>query len=265
VALVRTADSATARSELSALARAGAERVIVIGGDGTMHLVGNLVIELGFGTRIALGLVPTGTGSDFARTLGLPGDPLRARDRALTAAPRSLDALQLVTSDDRRRFVFNVASAGISGPVDEAVNAMPGRGRAAYLRATLAAVWRYRPASCRVVVDGELWHDGGILLVAVANGETFGRGMRIAPGARPDDGVADVVLIRPVPRWQLPARLPQIYLGTHVHTRYVRTGRARQVRLEPRAPFPPFDLDGETFPPAPCDIVMVAGALRVVC
>jgi diacylglycerol kinase (ATP) len=142
---------------------------------------------------------------------------------------------------------------------------MPHRGRAAYLRATLAAVWSYRPAGCRLIVDDERWHDGAVLLVAVANGETFGRGMRIAPGARLDDGLANVVLVRPVPRWQLPARLPQIYRGTHVRTRYVRTGRGARVRLEPAPGFPPFDLDGETFPAAPCDITVLAGALRVVC
>ncbi len=116
--------------------------------------------------------------------------------------------------------------------------------------------------SCRVFVDGALWHEEKVLLVAVANGETFGNGMRIAPGARPDDGEIDVVLIGPVPRWQLPFRLPQIYFGTHLGTRYVRAGRAHRVRLEPLTPLPPFDLDGEVFDSAPCDITVLPGALR---
>lgn len=250
------------REELGALLDDGADRLVVFGGDGSLHLVGNLILERGLGRKVSLGLVPIGTGSDLARTLGIPQDRRQALDRVLGASPRLLDVLQLSTDDGRRRFVLNVASAGISGPVDEAVNAIPGRGQAAYLWATLGALRRYRPAPCRVIVDGELWHEGGLLLVAVANGTSFGRGMKIAPRARVDDGEADVVLIRPVATWQLMFRFPQIYRGTHLDSPFVRWGRCRAVRLEPLGEIPPYDLDGEVFPSAAAEITLLPNALN---
>ncbi len=260
--LMRAPDPEAARRELTALLDSSIERVLVVGGDGSAHLVGNLLLELGLADRLAMGLIPTGTGSDLARALGIPREPRAALQRVLSAGSRPIDVLRLRTDDGRQRFILNVASAGISGLVDQAVNAMPRRGATSYLRATLGALWRYRPVPCRVSVDGTIWYEGNVLLLAVANSERFGKGMRIAPGARPDDGEADVVLIGPVPRWQLPFRLPQIYFGTHLGTRYVRAGRAQRVRIEPLAPLPPFDLDGEVFDSSPCDITVLPGALQ---
>ena len=125
-------------------------------------------------------------------------------------------------------------------------------------------MWRYRPVRCRVVVDGEAWYEGDILVLAIANGACFGRGMRIAPQAQLDDGLADVVLVGGVPRWQLALRLPQLYRGTHLESRYVRWRRGRDVRFEPLAPLPPFDLDGECFASAAARFTVLPGALRVL-
>lgn len=262
--VVCTSDADRTREEVGTWLDRGLDRLIVVGGDGSLHLVGNVVLERGLGRRVSLGLVPVGTGSDLARTLGVASNRRQALEKILGGQSRPLDVLQLTTDDGRRRFVLNVASAGISGPVDEAVNAIPGRGQASYLWATLGALRRYRPAPCRVIVDGELWHEGGLLLVAVANGTSFGRGMKIAPHARVDDGEADVVLIRPVATWQLMFRLPQIYLGTHLDSSLVRWGRGRTVRLEPLSEIPPFDLDGEVFPSAAAEITVLPAALNVV-
>lgn len=261
--VVCAVDTATARAELGRVLDSPIELVIAIGGDGTAHLAGNVILERGLGSQVALGLIPTGTGSDLSRALGIPRNPAAALKRALSAGRKAIDVLRIETDDGRREFVLNVASAGISGLVDEMVNALPRRSALSYLGATLGAVLRYRPAQCRVTVDDEVWHEGGLLLIAVANSDTFGNGMRIAPGAKIDDGAADVVLVRQVPRWQLPIRLPQVYLGTHVRTRFVRTALARTVRLEPLAPMPPFDLDGEMFDPGPATITIQPGALLV--
>jgi diacylglycerol kinase (ATP) len=261
--VVAAPDARRAREELSRVLAEPAERVLVLGGDGTVHLVGNVLLDLGLGGTVPLGVIPAGTGSDLARALRLPTAPRAALARALDATPRKMDTLLVEADDGRRRYVLNVASAGISGLVDQAVNALSKRGTLAYLSATLGAVGRYRNVPCRVTVDGDLWHEGDVLLVAIANGPTFGNGMKVAPGARPDDGVADVVLVGPIPRWQLPLRLPQIYLGTHVHARYVRTGRAQQVRLEPLGLFPPFDVDGEMFAAGAATVTLVPGALLV--
>lgn len=242
----------------------GARRVIAVGGDGTAHLVAGRVLSAGLGTQVDFGLVPAGTGSDFAGCLGLPKDPLAALRHTLEATPRTIDALRLHTQSGVCRYVVNIASAGLSGAVDTMANAIPDRGRLVYLRATLAALASYHPAPCRVEVDGELFYEGGFFVLAVANGRTFGRGMPIAPEARLDDGLADVVLIPPVPSWQLPWRLPQFLAGRHVCSAFARSCRARRVRLEPLAPMPPFDLDGETLPAEAAEIELLPAALRVL-
>lgn len=261
--LVSADGAVEARDKLRRVLDEGVDRVLVFGGDGTAHLVANVLLDRGVGARVALGLVPAGTGSDLARALRLPRTPKAAVARALSAPGRMLDVLQIRADDGRARWVVNTASAGISGLVVEAVNALPKRGTLSYLGATLGAVARYRDVSCRVTVDGTVWHEGPLLLVAVVNGPNFGNGMRVAPDAKPDDGRADVVLVRPVPRWQLPLRLPQIYLGTHVHAPFVRVGTATAVRWDPLAPMRSFELDGEAFPAGPATLTVVPRALLV--
>jgi diacylglycerol kinase (ATP) len=260
--VVSASTAESAKSELSRALDAAPERVVVFGGDGTTHLVANHVLDRGQAGDLTLGLVPAGTGSDFARALRIPRVIFSAIARALDGAPQPVDALRVETDQGDCRYAINVASAGISGLVDQEVNALRKRGTISYLAATLRALGRYRNVPCRIIVDGQPWHDGPTLLCAVANGHTFGNGMRIAPDASPHDGLADVVVVGAVPKAQLPLRLPQIYLGTHLRTRFVRSGRGRVVRLEPLAPLPPIDLDGETMPPAAVTISIVRGALR---
>lgn len=263
----REAAGAALRANLTSLAAGGGppRRLLVVGGDGTLNLAASLVLELGLGGRVALGLVAAGTGCDLARSLGLPMDPPRCLDHLLAAVPRPLDALRLELADGRRRFVVNVTSAGISGLVAAAVNARPRRGKSAFLTATLGAMARYRPPRCRVTADGEPFYEGEIYLLAVANGPTFGRNMKIAPSAELDDGAAEVVLVEPMPPWELPFRLAQLYRGSHLGARPVRHRRATRVRLEPLEPFPALDLDGETLPdPTATDITLLPGALRVL-
>jgi diacylglycerol kinase (ATP) len=262
--LVQGTEEGAIRAELAQLIERGVDRIVVLGGDGSMHLVGNVILDLGHGADVGLGMVPLGTGSDLPRALGLPKDPHACAAHVLSVAPRPMDALELTTRDGRRRFVMNVASAGISGLVDEAVNAMPQRGATAYLRATLAALMRYRPVPCRVQVDGKPWYEGGITLLAIGNGTSFGRGMQVAPRARIDDGELDVVLVLPLPRWQLLFRLARLYGGTHLETEFVRWCRGRTVEIEPLAPLPPFDLDGEVFASGAARIRVLPGALRIL-
>src|SRR4029077_12902176 len=99
-----------------ATAAAPLSRLIVVGGDGSVHLALNRLFESGRQGNVALGLIPMGTGSDLARSLGLPRDHRQALERALAATPRELDVLEVATAAERRR-VLNVTSAGISGLV----------------------------------------------------------------------------------------------------------------------------------------------------
>jgi diacylglycerol kinase (ATP) len=146
--------------------------------------------------------------------------------------------------------------------VDQEVNALPRRSQTAYLSATLRALGRYRPVPCRIAVDGDPWYEGDVFLLAVANGRSFGKGMRIAPKAEVADGLADIVLVEEVPRWQLPLRLPQLYLGRHLNAAPVRCRRGRRVEIEPLGELPPFDVDGEEMVSGAAAIEIVPQALR---
>jgi diacylglycerol kinase (ATP) len=247
------------RAVEEAIAR-GCQRVVAVGGDGTAHLVANAL--LAGGVPVTLGIVPAGTGSDLARALKIPRDPGAALRRALLGPPTPVDAGRCATEHGAFSFI-NIASAGIGGLVDEAVNALPGRGRTAFLRATLSALRRYRCVPVGVEVDGERWYEGPLFLLAVANGTTFGKGMRIAPDARVDDGAFDVVLVGEIAGLELVRRLPQVYLGRHLGARPVRHRRGVRVLLEPRAPLPPFDIDGETYRSCAAVFEIQPGALRI--
>ena len=114
-------------------------------------------------------------------------------------------------------------------------------------QATLRALRQYQPARCRIQVDGAPFFSGAIFLAAIGNGTTFGRGMRITPQARLDDGLADVVVVPAIGTLRVLLRMPQLYRGTHLEHPSVRYVRGREIRFEPIDPLPPFDLDGETF------------------
>ena len=251
--------SATAVREAIA---AGCDRVVAVGGDGTAHLVATVLLEAGQGNAVTLGLVPAGTGSDLARALDIPRDPVAALRRALQGPPRPMDAGRC--SGEAASFYFiNIASAGIGGMVDEMVNAMPGRGKTAFLRATLMALRHYRCARVSIELDGRAWYHGPVLLMAVANGTTFGKGMRFAPNAVVDDGLFDVGVVEEVTGLKLLRKLPKVYAGSHLGLKEVRFQRARSVRLTPLETLPVFDVDGETYPSGPATFTILPGALRI--
>jgi diacylglycerol kinase (ATP) len=258
-------DLEKARERLRAALRPGLGAVVAVGGDGTVHQVANVLLEAGLGGVVPLGIVPAGTGSDLAAALGIPADPEAALQLALEATPRPCDALEALPEGHSRRFVVNVASAGVSGMVAQRVNSLSRRNAFTYFTAALGAVLRFRPPVCRVTLDGEEWYQGPLLLLAVANSYRFGRAMKVAPGALLDDGLADVVLIPGMPRWRLPLRLPRVYLGRHLGLPGVQSRRATTVRLEPLEPgLPPWELDGESGPACGAELRLLPGALRVL-
>lgn len=260
------ADSAEQASDAlrQRLEAGGIERVIAVGGDGTAHQVANALLATANPSPVALGLVPVGTGSDLARHLGLPRQPIAALRHALGAAVRAFDVIALSASDGRRRHCINIASGGLSGAVVRAMGHNPRRGQLSYLGATLAALWAFRPGACRVWVDDQEIFDGPLFLVAVANGEYFGKGMRVAPRAESGDGRLEIIVIPPVSRWKLPWRLPQFLFGAHLRWPGVLHRQGSRVRLEPASGFEPFELDGERFEVASLSLEVQPGVLRML-
>lgn len=259
---------AQATDRARAAATSGLAALVVVGGDGAVHLGVNVTA----GTGLPLGIVPAGTGNDIARALGIPTDPDRAVAdllRALATRPRTVDAARVHRPDAAAyEWFLAVLSCGLDAAVNATANAyrFP-RGHARYLRAILAELPRFEPYGYRVRVDDEVWESDGTL-VAVANMPWIGGGLKIAPDADPEDGLLDVVVAGPFTRTGVVGIFPRLYQGTHVTDPRVRVLRGRTVTIEPTpalGPHPPVAFaDGERIGPLPLRVEAVPGALTVL-
>lgn len=248
---------------------AGLDALVVVGGDGMVHLGVGLVA----GTDVPLGVVAVGTGNDVARAHGLPrGDvdaAVRVIERALRAAPHRVDAVRVGPPDGPgTRWYAGVLSCGLDAAVNARANTLiwP-RGHARYLRALVPELTAFRPYGYRITVDGEV-RQTAASLVAVANTAWFGGGLPIAPDARPDDGLLDVVVAAGLTRREVVALFPSLYRGRHVHDPRVRVVRGRQVLVEPdptHGTTPPTAFaDGEPLGRLPLRAHVVPAALRLL-
>ncbi len=237
------------------------DALVVVGGDGMI----NLGVQALEGSRVPLGLVPSGTGNDMARGLGIPVDDTESAIEALAAAlqrpARTIDAGTIGFAGGRSRFAC-ILSAGFDALVNERANRMTRpRGRSRYTIALLVELARLRPLEYTLTLDGVV-HRERALLVAVANNLSFGGGMKVAPDARLDDALFDVVLVRPLGRLAFLRIYPRVFAGTHVTDPRVVVHRAASVRVEAEGVVA--YADGERIAPLPVDITMDAGGLRVL-
>jgi YegS/Rv2252/BmrU family lipid kinase len=249
--------------------RAGVERLIVAGGDGTAAEVVSGLLGAGLGAYAEVAFLPLGTGADFHRTLGIPRDMEHAIAALASGKGRRIDAghARYVGEDGatRESHFVNVASAGLSGVVTRSVNgASKALGaRVAFLMGTLRGLVRFRPPRVRLRLDGSEIFAGEVALVAAANGRYFGGGMYVAPEARPDDGLLDVVIVPAFPKPVLVTRLPRLYTGTHLAVPGVLLRRGRRLELEPDGPPALAEIDGESVARLPMTVEVLPGALQV--
>lgn len=229
------------------LARQGAaegyDAVFALGGDGTLSEIVRGLLDTG----VPAGIVPTGTGNDFARTIGLPMDPVAAVARYVAGAPAEIDLLEI---DDGRNWAVNIVGAGFDARVARRVNLrsrLTG-GLLAYLTCVGVELARNRPTNLSLTVDGERW-EGRALLVAIANARSYGAGMIIAPQAEIADGMLDVVLVEHMSRARFVADFPKVMRGAHLQMPAVRAWRATEVSIDADQPAPVLidgDVDSET-------------------
>ena len=250
--------------------RAGCDRLVVAGGDGTLSEVATGLLAAGLGGYATIGLLPLGTGGDFLRTLGVPRDLDAAIACLREGKPRPLDAGRVSYVDAAGRpacaHFVNIASLGLSALVVERVNR--GRkhfgGRAAFLAGALRGIARYRPDPVSLRLDGARIHAGPLVLAAAANGRFFGGGMQVAPDARTDDGLFDVVAIGALGRAGLLRQLTRIYRGARLRGPAVSVRRGRVLEAEPLAGPVPIELDGEPLGFLPARFEVLPGALSLV-
>ncbi len=230
------------------------DTLVVVGGDGMVHLA----LQAIAGTNTRLGLIPAGTGNDVARYFDIPRkDTLAATDVVIGGRERQVDLGRIGST-----YFLTVLAAGFDAVVNERANAMRWpKGQMRYNLATLSELRTFKPIPYVLDIDGEQ-HRFEAMMVAVGNGPSFGGGLRIAEGALLDDGLLDVVVIRPMSKLELVRTYPKLFKGTHVHHRDYRHHRARKVTIA--APGITAYADGERIAPLPLTVETAPLALRML-
>jgi diacylglycerol kinase (ATP) len=258
---VSGADADEARLNAQKALADGVEALVVVGGDGVVHLGVNLVA----GTPSPLGIVPAGTGNDIARALGLAIDDVAAAGSAvLGGSVRTIDAARHVPDDssDGAGWFAGVLGAGFDAKVNERANGWRWpKGPRKYDLAIARELPVFKPLPYVLELDGRTI-TANAMLVAVGNGPSYGGGMLVCPDAELDDGLLDVMVVDKISKLEFLKVFPKVYTGAHKDHPAVSIHRARTVRLT--TPGIVSYADGERYAPLPLTVEVVPGALKVL-
>jgi diacylglycerol kinase (ATP) len=243
--------------------RAGCNYVIAAGGDGTLNEVVNGIASPRRAREICVGVVPLGTGNDFARSLGLPAtlgeniDILRAKQTA------PIDLVRV--RSDRTRYFVNVSTGGFSGLVNEKLTPeiKHAWGPLAYVRSAAAALPELHAYRTTIVLDGTERLSIDLYNVIIANGRFVAAGLPIAPKADPSDGLLDLVLIPKLPKPEMALLATEMVLGKHLSSNALIFRRAKKISVRSR-PGMWFNVDGEPVGNEPALFQVVPRALNFV-
>ena len=256
--------------------RSGADRVVAIGGDGTINeVVNGFFDEAGVAIKpdASFALIPFGTGGDFRRTMGIPLETVDAAAVLKANKTKKIDVgkLELTTRGGAKqlRMFINIASFGVSGVVDRLVNESGKKlGRLSFMLATARATWAYTNQRVQLIFDGDpsTRVEATINTVAVANGKFFGGKMKVAPDAEVDDGLFDVISMGDLTFGDLLKSGRRLYEGTHIGMDKVSTRRARKVEAQPIEPgaVVELDVDGEAPGLLPATFEIIPGGITMV-
>ena len=231
----------------------GVEALVVLGGDGMVHLGVQAVAD----TAIALGIIPAGTGNDVARYFDIARkDPVAAAGIVINGATRQVDLARAGS-----KYFATVLCAGFDALVNERANRMTWpKGQMRYNLATLSELRIFRPLQYTLDLDGtQLSFEA--MMVSVGNGPSFGGGLRITEGALLDDGMLDVVVIKPMSRGSLVRTYPKLFKGTHTTHPQYEHHLASKVTVA--CPGITTYADGERFGDLPLTVECAPGALTV--
>lgn len=239
-------------------ARDGVDRVIAGGGDGSVNEIAGGLMQLGPAARPALGILPLGTANDFATACGVPIDPVAALTLAIMGTPTPID---LGKANDAS--FINVASGGFGAAITAAtpVELKNFLGGGAYTIMGLLKAIDFRPYACAIhTPTGTL--DGSVVVGAICNGRQAGGGQTLAPDAFIDDGLLDVVFLRPFPVPSAPQVVAEM-TGRVSSAEFVIRLRVPWIEVEAREPLP-INLDGEPISATRIRFAAAPACLRLV-
>ncbi|MFI5010526.1 MAG: diacylglycerol/lipid kinase family protein [Solirubrobacterales bacterium] len=237
-------------------AAARGETVAALSGDGMVGAVADVLRSI---PNAVLGVLPGGRGNDFARVLGIPADPVAACATIAHGATRLVDLGEV----DGRAFL-GIASTGFDSDCNRIANESPAwLGNLVYAYSALRVLIGWRAARFEVVLDSGVTRHFSGYTIAAANSGVYGGGMRLAPQARMDDGLLDVVAIEQVSKLRFLANLPKVFKGTHVQLPSVHVLRAAEVLISADRPFALY-ADGDPIAELPARVRALPGAVRVL-
>lgn len=255
--------------ELAQQAAAAGETVVALSGDGMVGAIADVLRDV---PDSLLGVLPGGRGNDLARVLGIPADPIAACAVIACGTPFAMDLGEVAG----RAFV-GIASAGFDSDANRIANEAPSRlGNLVYAYGALRALLSWRPARFEIELDPGSGDDGSRVggpsndrvsfsgyTIAASNSGVYGGGMRLAPAARLDDGLLDIVAIERVSRPRFLANLPRVFKGTHVQLPSVKVLQATEVAISADRPFTLY-ADGDPIAQLPARVRALPGAVRVL-
>ena len=203
------------------------EGVIAVGGDGLMHIALQLVVP----SQIPFTIIPAGTGNDFVRTLGWDLEAIdKQLNQVITTAPSPID-LGLVDGE----WFGAILSTGFDSVVNEKANTMTWpKGPMKYNAAIAIELPRFKPRHYEITLDDRTISTEA-MLIAVANGRSYGAGMLVCPNANISDGLFDVMVLHPISKFEFMKVFPQVFAGTHISHPAVEIVRSKNVRIESKA------------------------------
>jgi YegS/Rv2252/BmrU family lipid kinase len=257
----------------------GHSEIIAVGGDGTVNeaMNGFFDEEGSIAPDAVFSFITSGTGGDFRRSFGIGAgwQAAVARLPGARATPVDVGRVSCLTGRGAPvvRYFINIGSFGLSGTVVDSVNrariAKLFGGRFAFGFHSAVDMLTYRERAVRLRIDGTFDEIANISTVAICNGQYFGGGMRVAPQAKPDDGMFDVIAMGTAPKGAAMAEMRRIYAGEHIGRPHVRVFRGRKVIAVPvaetRGRPVRIELDGESAGRLPATFEMLPGALNLRC
>jgi YegS/Rv2252/BmrU family lipid kinase len=264
--IVRTTHPGHATQAARQALEAGERYLVAAGGDGTIHEVVNGMLADGrpVAADAVLGVLASGSGCDFVRSLGLPGDAVQGARHLAGDGVRRIDVGKVTCAAGAARVVRyfpNIAEAGLGAAVVDRAATLPGfLGPAKYFCGFWLTLPGFRPGTVRVDADGEAFQWRAYNVV-VANCRFYGGGMQISPKSQLDDGALDV-LVMVGPKSDAFTTLPKVYRGTHLPHRNIVELRASRVRIETDPPFP-VEADGEIVGTTPATFEVIPTPIQV--
>ncbi|MFV8827382.1 diacylglycerol/lipid kinase family protein [Alkalihalobacterium sp. APHAB7] len=236
--------------------------VVVVGGDGTVHGVVNSIQHM----KIPLGIIPAGTGNDYARSMSIPKNHDLALERILSGEKKKIDILHI-----GERICMTVIGIGFDGKVAQLANESKskkilnslGLGKFTYLIIVLQLLFKYKPTEVTIELDDVTYKFEKVWLIAVANLPYYGGGMYICPHAISDDGAFDVCIVNNVSKFKILQIFPKVFQGQHINHPAVTVLKGKNIKVISDIPVI-IHGDGEIIGETPIEVTVKKDVLDIV-